>query len=125
MLAPDKADRRFWLGILYAQVDSVPQARREFTRVTELDSLGTNKTTGVAYRQLGFYLLLDRQYPDAVRFLERAVEIDKQDTQAWVWLGQGRQNAGNRSSACEAYQRALQLDATQPDAVKGKQSLGC
>ncbi len=124
-LAPDKVDRRFWLGIMYAQVDSIPQARREFIQVTQQDSLGSNKTTGVAFRQLGFYLLLDKEYAEAVRMLDRAVTIDPKDVQAWVWHGQGWQNSGNRAKACESYKRALELDPAQPDALNGKKVLGC
>ena len=115
----------FWLGIMYAQVDSVAAARRELGLAVEMDSTGTNKNTGVALRQLGFYKLLDRDYPEAIKMLERAVAINDKDSQAWVWLAQGYQNSGNRSKACEAYGRVLDLDSSQPDALKGKKVLGC
>ncbi len=124
-LADGKADRHFWLGLLYAQVDSVPQAQRELSRASDLDSLGTNKNTGVAQRQLGYYKLLAKEYAEAIRMLERAVQINPQDAQAWVWLGQGYQNSGNRAKACEAYAKALAIEPTQPDALRGKKSLGC
>jgi tetratricopeptide (TPR) repeat protein len=124
-LGDSKPDRHFWLGIMLAQVDSSAAARRELTRAVELDSAGTNKNSGVALRQLGFYKLLDRDYPDAIRMLERAVQINQQDTQAWVWLAQGYQNSGNRGKACEAYRRTLGLDPNQADALRGKKSLGC
>jgi tetratricopeptide (TPR) repeat protein len=125
VLADTKADRHFWLGIMYAQVDSVAEAKKSLTRAAELDSAATNKNTGVAYRQLGFYELLDKDYVEAIRLLGRAVQINDQDVQAWVWLAQGYQNSGNRAKACEAYQRTLALDPNQADAVKGKKSLGC
>ena len=112
-----KAERFFWLGILYAQQDSVPQAKHALVRSVELDS--TSKNAGVAQRQLGFYRLLYRDWSGAVPRLERAVVINDQDIQAWVWLGQGHQNAGNRTRATECYKRALQIDPKQPDAVKG------
>jgi cytochrome c-type biogenesis protein CcmH/NrfG len=51
------------------------------------------------------------------------VELDQQDVQAWVWLGQGYQNAGDRTKAREAYGRALGLDPNQPDAKKGMQAI--
>jgi tetratricopeptide (TPR) repeat protein len=116
-----KADRHFWLGILYAQQDSVSQARQALLRSVELDS--TSRNAGVAQRQLGFYRLLDRDWDGAIPRLERAVAINDQDIQAWVWLGQGHQNSGNRSKATECYKRALQLDPRQPDAVKGLEIL--
>jgi len=120
-LEPDKADRQFWLGIMYAQLDSTRQAERAFARSVEFDS--TSASAAVAYRQLGFYALLDKRYSEATRLLERSVELNESDVQAWVWLAQGYQNAGNRSKALDGYERALQLDPRQPDALKGKQTL--
>jgi len=57
--------------------------------------------------------------------LERAVAISDKDVQAWVWLGQGYQNSGNKPKACEAYGKALAIDPSQADASRGKKSLGC
>jgi tetratricopeptide (TPR) repeat protein len=121
-LADGKSDRQFWLGVLYAQLDSVPQAKVRLQRSLDLDSTGA--FSGVAYRQLGFYALLDKNYGEAIRLLERAVQRSDKDVQAWVWLGQGQQNSGNRQKALESYKKALALDATQPDALKGIKSLG-
>ena len=42
----------------------------------------------------------------------------------WVWLGQARQNAGDRAGAVDAYKKALELKPGQPDAPKGLKSLG-
>ena len=112
-----KAERYFWLGIVYAQLDSVAQAKASLNRAVQLDS--ASKNAGVAFRQLGFYRLLEKDWAGAIPNLERAVAISDQDVQAWVWLGQGRQNAGDRSRAVECYQRALGLDPKQPDALKG------
>jgi len=121
-LADGKSDRQFWLGVLYAQLDSVPQAKVRLQRSLDLDSTGA--FSGVAYRQLGFYALLDKNYGEAIRLLERAVQRSDKDVQAWVWLGQGQQNSGNRQKALESYKKALELDAAQPDALKGIKSLG-
>jgi tetratricopeptide (TPR) repeat protein len=121
-LAENKSDRQFWLGVLYAQLDSVPQAKTRLQRSLDLDSTGT--FSSVAYRQLGFYALLDKNYGEAIRLLEHAVQRNDKDVQAWVWLGQGQQNSGNRTRALDSYKRALTLDPTQPDALKGIKSLG-
>jgi tetratricopeptide (TPR) repeat protein len=121
-LGENKSDRQFWLGVLYAQLDSVPQAKAKLQRSLDLDSTGT--FSSVAYRQLGFYALLDRNYGEAIRLLEHAVQRNDKDVQAWVWLGQGQQNSGNRTRALDSYKKALALDASQPDALKGIKSLG-
>ncbi len=122
MLEDAKSDRHFWVGILYAQMDSIAAAKLELGRALDLDSTGT--FAGVANRQLGFYKLLDKDYSEAIRFLDSAVKLNDKDTQAWVWLGQANQNSGNRTRAIECYRRVLQLDPNQNDAMKGIQSLG-
>jgi tetratricopeptide (TPR) repeat protein len=116
-----KADRFFWLGILYAQQDSVGEAKRALVRSVELDS--TSKNAGVALRQLGFYRLLEKDWDGAIPKLDRAITLNSQDIQAWVWLGQAYQNSGNRSKATECYKRALELDPKQTDALKGLEIL--
>jgi tetratricopeptide (TPR) repeat protein len=121
-LADGKSDRQFWLGVLYAQLDSVPQAKARLQRSLDLDSTGT--FSGVAYRQLGFYALLAKNYSEAINLLDHAVQRNDKDVQAWVWRGQGYQNSGNRPRAVESYKKALELDASQPDALKGMKSLG-
>lgn len=125
VLADSKADRHFWLGLLYAQVDSVEAARREMQRVLDLDTTASAQR-GIALRQLGYYKLLDKDYPEAVRMLEAAAALIKDPPslgQTWVWIGQGYQNSGNRTKALEAYNRALQINANDAVALKSKQSL--
>ncbi len=124
-LADGKADRHFWLGIMYAQLDSTDGATRAFTRVVELDSAGTSKNTAIALRQMGYYDLLQKRYAEASQKLSRAVAISPTDTQSWVWLGQAAQNSGNKEKACEAYRKALEVDPSQPDALRGRKTLGC
>jgi tetratricopeptide (TPR) repeat protein len=116
-----KGDRYFWLGVVYDVQKQPDQARAAFERSVQLDS--SSALAGKAYRQLGFYRLLAKDWNGAVHLLERAVQLDAKDTQAWVWLAQGYQNAGNRSKAMESYHKALELDPNQPDAKKGIQIL--
>jgi len=124
-LAPTKADRHFWLGIVYAQVDSTQSAKTQFEQVVALDSAATGKNTAIALRQLGYYDLLAKSYADATKKLSQSVAISAQDVQSWVWLGQAQQNSGDKTKACDAYRKALQIDPNQPDALKGRKTLGC
>jgi len=116
-----KGDRYFWLGVVSDAMKQTDDAQRSFERSVQLDS--TSALAGKAYRQLGFYRLLAKDWNGAVRLLERAVALDAKDVQAYVWLAQGYQNAGNRSKAMESYRKALELDPNQPDAKKGIQVL--
>jgi len=120
-LGDAKADRHFWLGILYEQTDSTAQAVREFQRSLELDS--TSVTAAIAYRQIGYRRLLAKDYSSAIPLLEHAAALSPKDVQSLVWLAQGYQNSGNRAKALEYYNRALELDPAQPDALRGKKSL--
>jgi superkiller protein 3 len=121
-LAPDKADRHFWVGILHAQLKQDAEAEAALLKSLSLDSTGT--FAGVAYRQLGFYRLLRKDYDGAIEFLDSSIRLNEKDVQAWVWLGQAYQNSGNRDRAIASYRKALALDPKQPDALKGVQSLG-
>ncbi|MBI3539583.1 MAG: tetratricopeptide repeat protein [Candidatus Eisenbacteria bacterium] len=116
-----KGERHFWLGILYAQQKDDENARASLERSVALDS--TSKTAGVAYRQLGYYRLLQKDWTGAITLLERAVSLNDQDVQAMVWLGQAWQNRGDRAKAAEWYNKALKVDPNQPDAKKGLQIL--
>lgn len=118
-----KADRWFWLGVVYDEQKRTADARNAFQRSVQIDSAKASKLTGKAYAQLGFYQLLDKDWSGAVQRLEQAVAIDAQDVQSWVWLGQAYQNSGNRSKATDAYNRALALNPSQPDALKGLKML--
>jgi tetratricopeptide (TPR) repeat protein len=120
-LGDTKADRHFWLGILYEQVDSTALAVPEFERSVALDS--TSATAAIAYRQLGYHRLLQKDFTGATPLLERAAAINPKDVQTLVWLGQGYQNSQNRTKAMDNYQRVLAIDPKQPDALRGVKSL--
>lgn len=90
-----------------------------------MDTTGTAKNTGFASRQMGYYDLLAKNNQDAIKKLEKAVEINDTDLQAWIWLAQAYQNGGQRSKACDAYDHALSIDPNQAIALKGKKSAGC
>lgn len=116
-LDSSRADRFFWVGVMSDQQGGIEDARIAFERSVALDD--SSKLAGKARRQLGYYLLLEKEWAGALGHLERAVALDGQDVQAWVWLGQGLQNAGHRDRAMAAYKRALELEPNQAEASKG------
>jgi tetratricopeptide (TPR) repeat protein len=116
------ADRFFWLGVLADALRQTGEAERAFQRTVTLDSTGT--LAAKAYRQLGYYRLLKRQWMVAIPLLDRAVALDPQDAQAWLWLAQGSQNAGDRTRAVACYRRVLALDPANAEAKKGLRTLG-
>jgi len=117
VLDSTKAERFFWLGVLSDQQKAISDAEVAFRHSVALDD--TSKLASKARAQLGFYRLLQKDWSGALQHLERSVALDPQYVQAWVWLGQGYQNSGNRDKAIDAYKRALALDPNQAEASKG------
>ncbi len=117
-----KADRYFWLGVLADRQKQTGDARVAFRRAVDLDS--TSQLASKSYRQLGYYRLLKKEWRAALPLLQRAVALDEQDAQAWLWLAQAQQNAGSREKARECYERVLVLDPASAAARKGLKTLG-
>lgn len=120
-LAPNKADRHFWHAVTLLDLGRQPEARQELETVTRLDS--TTSLGAISRQRQGYYLLLEKKWPEAVELLEASVRIDPKQAQSWVWLGQGYQNSGQKQKAIEAYHKALEINPNQQDAKKGLQQL--
>ena len=121
-LAPTKAERHFWLGLVLASVDSISASNDELRRSTEIDS--TSKNAAVAFQQLGYRSLLAKEWSPATEMLERSAAINDKDTHTLVWLAQGYANAGNRSKAVDVYRKVLLVEPGNTEAVKGLKALG-
>ncbi len=66
------------------------------------------------------YVLLD-DYSDAIHWLEKAVERDATNVDAWYYLGRAYYTTGRRDQAWKAFVTVLDLD---PHNVKAKNNLG-
>jgi Flp pilus assembly protein TadD len=66
------------------------------------------------------YVLLD-DYGDAIHWLEKAVERDAKNADAWYYLGRACYTKGRRDEASKAFATALDLD---PHNVKAENNLG-
>jgi len=117
-LAGTRADRHFWLGLLYVQTDSTDLAEQEFQQAVDLDAANSGNKA-IALRQLGYYRLLRKDYAGAIERLEQSATINPKDAGTLLWLAQGYQNAGNRAKAAENYRRVLALDPGNADARNG------
>jgi len=120
--APGKADRHFWLGLVLASADSIAEANASLKRSLEIDS--TSKNAAIAYQQLGYRALLEKDWARAIGLLDRSVSVNDTDCNTLVWLGQGYQNSGNRPKAVETYRRVLELCPDNQDARNGLKILG-
>lgn len=121
-LAPGKADRHFWLGLVLASADSVAEGNAALSRMVEIDS--TSKNAAIAYQQLGYRALLEKNWPQAIGLLERSASLDDKNVMTLTWLAQGYQNSGNKAKAIELYRRVLSLQPDNADARNGLKVLG-
>lgn len=88
---------------VYTQAAAIVPPQAEDLRVVALD-----------------YVLLD-DYPDAIRWLTRAVAKDPRDSEAWYDLGRAHMNQGNFVEAERDFNRTLSLS---PGNVKALDNLG-
>jgi tetratricopeptide (TPR) repeat protein len=118
---PKKGGWWIQLGGLQLKLGDKAGALESFGKAAEVDS----STAGaVGLQQIGYQLLLEKDYPGAVQKLEDSAKRDAKQVMTWVWLGQASQNAGNKARAIESYKKALELKPGEPNAVKGLKSLG-
>ena len=65
-------------------------------------------------------LAIDQGRPqDAVREFTEATQTDPNNASYWTNLGNARRAVGDRGGAEQAYRKALEIDATSPDAANG------
>ncbi len=122
VIAPTKGDRHYWLASVLAAADSAAESAEEFRRFTAIDS--TSREAAIAFQQLGYRALLDKQWSRAIELLERSVAINDKDPQTLVLLAQGYANANNRAKAVEVFRKALAIQPGNTEAAKGLKALG-
>jgi tetratricopeptide (TPR) repeat protein len=121
-LAPDEAGWYIQLGAAHAKLKDTAAAKAAFGKAAALDDSTT--VGAIARQQLGFYPLVEKDYPTAIRFLEESVAIDAKQYQTWLWLGQAYQNNKQVGKAVEAYRKVQELKPGEPNSSKGLKQLG-
>ncbi len=115
---PEHLDGRLSLARTFAQVDSFAQAEAEYEAVLKLDPKQSE-----AYKQIGYYNLIRKNYPKATQHLRKHVELDPKSEYGWLWLAQGSALSRQFAEAKTAYQKVLQINAKNADAQKGLEML--
>jgi Flp pilus assembly protein TadD len=98
-------DAFFMLGFVLYREDKAADSLREYTQAA---ALATPKADDLRIVALDYVLLND--YPDAIRWLEKATAFDPQDQQAWYSLGRCYYTQSRFADAEGALQRAVQLN---------------
>jgi Flp pilus assembly protein TadD len=113
-LSPDQPVVLNYLGYSWAdQGHNLSQARQMIERAAE-----QRPNDGAILDSLGWVVLRQGDVPSAVRFLERAVELDSEDSTINGHLGDAYWAAGRKREAQLQWRRALTLDPQPDDAAK-------
>ena len=99
-----KAKAHYQLGVSYLNDNNIQPAFVEFQKALELnpDDKETLNAIGV------IYLLKLEDYARAIEFLQKALRVDKNYSEAWNNLGVAYERMGRYNEAIEAYKTALQ-----------------
>jgi tetratricopeptide (TPR) repeat protein len=111
------------LGVAYGDAGRYDEAIRTFHKVLALDA-----TNGIAYQNLGSMVLREAlaatneggrraKLQEAEAFARKAIEVDPSLPDAFTTLGVVLSTSGRKADAIDSWKRAVQLDATQFNAL--------
>jgi tetratricopeptide (TPR) repeat protein len=113
---PSSSDAFYLLGFVLNRQDRPVESLKIYSQAAAI-----TPPTGDDLKIVGLdYVLLD-DYSDAIHWLEKAVERDAANVDAWYYLGRAYYTTGRREQASKAFLKVLDLD---PHNVKAKNNLG-
>ena len=113
---PSSSDAFYLLGFVLNRQNRPVESLNLYTQAAAI-----SPPTGDDLKIVGLnYVLLD-DYTDAIHWLEKAVERDATNVDAWYYLGRADYTTGRRDQAWKAFVTVLDLD---PHNVKAKNNLG-
>ncbi len=114
--SPASFEAMYLIGHSYEREKKAKESLEWFTKAAAL-----SRPNAEDLRTVGLDYVLLNDYPDAIRWLERAVVEDATDAEAWYALGRARMTVGNTQAAEKALRNALELE---PRLVKAENNLG-
>lgn len=112
-LHPDSAEALFMLGFVQHREN---KPRESLTTYTAAAKLSTPRSDDLKIVGLDYVLLDD--YPDAIRWLEKAVQFEPGNASAWYSLGRCYYTQSSFGQAEEAFQKVLALDPNDAKAAE-------
>lgn len=113
---PKSSDAAYLLGFVLHREKRPAESLAAYTQAAALTAPTADDLKIVALD----YVLLD-DYSDAIKWLEKAVEFDPKNKDAWYYLGRACYTKGRLPEARKAFQQLLELD---PHDVRGENNLG-
>jgi tetratricopeptide (TPR) repeat protein len=113
-LSPKTA--RLWnqLAAALSQANQLDDAAVAYSR-----ALQVSPQDNTALRGRGFTYLVQEKYALAIRDLQAAAQVDPSNVDTMVYLGQARLNNGQINEAKVAFEKAVELDPSNADALEG------
>lgn len=112
----DSSDALYMLGFVLHRQNRPAESLAVYTKAA-----GITVPTADDLKIVGLdYVLLD-DYPDAMKWLERAVSMDPRNVDAWYCLGRAYHTVARLDEARKAFAKVLELD---PRNVKAESNLG-
>ena len=112
----ESADALYMLGFVLNRENRPTDSLATYTRAATITAPASDDLKIVGLN----YVLLD-DYTDAIKWLEKAVELDNRNTDAWYYLGRAYYIKARLNEARHAFQRVLDLD---PSNARAENNLG-
>jgi tetratricopeptide (TPR) repeat protein len=110
------SDASYLLGFILHRENRPAESLAAYTQAATLSTPSAEDLKIVA---LDYVLLND--YPDAIKWLQKAVEFDPNNEDAWYYLGRAYYTKGSLPEARKTFQHLLELD---PRDVRAENNLG-
>ncbi len=113
-LRPADVQTRLWLAQALAARSLWARAVDEYRAAVAVDS-----SSAEAWRGLGYSLLNQERYGEAVTVLGRADRLEPRNAQGLVWLAQAYGLTGRLDDAAATFNKVLAIDPSSADAMLG------
>lgn len=114
--SPGAADGYYLLGYVLHRENRPKESLEIYTKAASL-----TRPTGDDLKIVALNYVLLNDMADATHWLERSVELDPKNADAWYYLGRAYYTGSRLPDARKAYDRVLQLD---PHNVKAENNIG-
>jgi tetratricopeptide (TPR) repeat protein len=115
-LHPDSDDALYLLGYVLHRENKAAESLETYTRAAQ-----HRAPTGDDLKIVGLNYVLLNDYPDAIKWLEKAVEAEPKNKEAWYFLGRAYYTRSRIAEAHKAFLRVLEID---PQDAKAENNLG-
>jgi tetratricopeptide (TPR) repeat protein len=113
---PDSDDALYLLGYVLHRENKAAESLETYTQAARRRAPSADDLKIVG---LNYVLLND--YPDAIKWLEKAVETEPKNKEAWYFLGRAYYTRSRIAEAGKAFMRVLEID---PQDLKAENNLG-